>query len=380
MLAAQLVNDFLDYVILDNSVRNILWFAGILLAGLLLKRFISTFVSKAAFRFFTKTSDRVQVLELIKLLRKPVELLIILVFIYFAFQQLHYPESWNLRPIDQIGLRSFVKFSFYIFFIGAVTWVIIGILEFFELLLIHRMERKQLDYNKQLIPFLKDLTKLVVVIFAFLFILGALFKVNVGGLVTGLGLGGLALAFAGKETVENLIASFTIFIDQPFKVGDLVQLGGIIGHVEKIGFRSTRIRTLEKSFLTLPNKQMIDQALDNLSMRALRRARFDVGVTYDTPVKVIKEIVNDITSFLEGHEMVFEDKTVRFTDFGASSLNIMVLYFVKTTEWAEFLKIKEEVNYKIMEIVQERGSSFAFPSTTVYFSKDKEPEINTPTK
>src|SRR6185369_10292037 len=124
----------------------------------------------------------------------------------------------------------------------------------------------------QLVPFLREAIKIIIGVFSFFFILGAVFHINIASLIAGLGIGGLAFALAAKETLENLLGSFTIFLDKPFVVGDVVKVGSAEGTIENIGFRSTRIRTLEKTLLTVPNKKMVDAELDNLTERVVRRA------------------------------------------------------------------------------------------------------------
>jgi MscS family membrane protein len=189
-------------------------------------------------------------------------------------------------------------------------------------------------------------------------------------MVAGLGIGGLAIALAAQDTLENVIASFIIFMDKPFKQGDYISVSGAKGVVERIGFRSTRIRTLEKSYLTIPNKMLISDVLDNLSLRTFRRSKFYIGLVYSTTQDQIKSIVSEIQKYLDDHEMTNEDGLVRFEEFGDSSLNIMVLLYVDTQQYAEFLEVLEDVNFQIMEIVKRNGSDFAFPSTTVYLQKE----------
>ncbi|MFO7997986.1 MAG: mechanosensitive ion channel family protein [Bacteroidales bacterium] len=200
--------------------------------------------------------------------------------------------------------------------------------------------------------------------------LGWVFGINVGTLVAGVGLGGLAVALAAKESLENLFGSLTIFLDKPFVVGDLVKVSGITGVVEKVGFRSTRMRTLDKSYVTLPNKKMIDSELDNLSLRTFRRANFVVGLTYSTRIEQMKAVVADIQAMIDNHPNTNQEGLVRFKEFGNSSLDIMVVYFVDTMDWATYLDVKQEINYGIMEIVKKHGADFAFPSRSVYFEKD----------
>jgi MscS family membrane protein len=201
--------------------------------------------------------------------------------------------------------------------------------------------------------------------------MGSIFNVNIAALATGLGIGGIALAMASKESLENLLGSFTIFFDQPFTVGDVVTVGSVTGTVEKVGFRSTRIRTFDKSLVTVPNKKMIDAELDNLGLRPVRRVKFNIGLTYETSAEQIKEIVKEIQEMVNLHEKTNQDGKVRFQEFGSSSLDIMVMYFVNSPRWEDLINVKEDVNYKIMEIVKKHKSDFAFPSSTIYLQKNK---------
>ena len=174
---------------------------------------------------------------------------------------------------------------------------------------------------------------------------------------------------ASKESLENLLGSFTIFLDRPFTVGDIVSIGTITGVVEKVGFRSTRLRTFDKSLVTVPNKKMVDAELDNLGLRPVRRAKFNLGLTYDTSQNQIKKIVEEIQNMIDEHPMTNQDGRVRFMEFGGSSLDIMVIFYVDSADWDDFINTKEDINYKIMEIVEKHNSSFAFPSRSIYIEK-----------
>jgi len=200
--------------------------------------------------------------------------------------------------------------------------------------------------------------------------MGNVFEVNITALATGLGIGGIALAMASKESLENLLGSFTIFFDRPFTVGDTVTVGSVTGKVEKVGFRSTRIRTYDKSIVTVPNKKMIDAELDNLGMRPVRRVKFNLGLTYDTTIEQIKAIVSDIQEMINNHAKTDQEGKVRFQEFGSSSLDILVIYYVNSPKWDDLIDVREDINYKIMEIVKKHNSDFAFPSTTVYLQQN----------
>ena len=175
---------------------------------------------------------------------------------------------------------------------------------------------------------------------------------------------------ASKESLENLLGSFTIFLDKPFTVGDTVTAGSVTGKVEKVGFRSTQLRTFDKSLVTVPNKKMVDVELDNLGMRPVRRVKFDIGLNYETTAEQIKKIVSDIQTMVDAHPRTNDKGKVRFQEFGSSSLDVLVIYFVDSPSWDNLIDVREDINYKIMEIIKKHNSDFAFPSTTVYLQKN----------
>jgi MscS family membrane protein len=195
------------------------------------------------------------------------------------------------------------------------------------------------------------------------------FHVNITALVASLGIGGLAVALAAQDTLANLLGSFVIYLDKPFKAGDLIETNDIRGTIEHVGFRSTRIRTMEKSLLTVPNKKLIDNALNNITLSAARRVRFNIGLTYATKSNQIVAIMEDIKKIILEHPLVSDDCTVKFDAFDSSSLNILVVYFVMSNEYDTMIDVKEQLNLKIMHIVEAHGCQFAFPSQTIYLNK-----------
>ena len=200
-------------------------------------------------------------------------------------------------------------------------------------------------------------------------VLSNVFNVNITALATGLGIGGIAIAMASKESLENLLVHLQFSLINPFTVGDIVNVGNITGLVEKVGFRSTRIRTFDKSLVSVPNKKMVDAELDNLGKRNVRRVKFYLGLTYDTQIDQIKKIVSEIEILIKNHKLTTENCMVKFQEFGASSLDILIVYFVNSPDWEDLTNVKQEINFEIMNIVKSNNSDFAFPSTTVYLEK-----------
>ena len=358
---------FFNMEILGNTIQDYSWFFGAVLLGFIFKRLISKYLSHLLFKLIGKKGGEVGVEKFNALLNKPIGFFVMLSVIYLGSTHILYPDIWNL---DSSKLKILVSKGFLLIYIYSIFRILIKLIDYVGLILLKRAEKTASKMDDQLIPFVLEIIKFVVYILAFFIILGSVLGVNIIALTTGLGIGGLALAMASKESLENLLGSFTIFLDQPFTVGDIVTVGIVTGVVEKVGFRSTRIRTFDKSLVTVPNKKMIDAELDNLGLRPVRRVKFNIGLTYETSTNQIKAIVSDIQEMINLHAKTNQEGKVRFQEFGASSLDIMVMYFVDSPKWEDLINVKEDVNYNIMEIVKKHNSDFAFPSTTVYLQKN----------
>ena len=361
--------EFLQIEFLSNTLLDYSWFIGAILVGLLFKKLISKYLSHLLFKIVGKKGAEVGVDKFDALLTKPIGFFIMLSIIYLGSSHINYPEVWNLDSENEVGLKMLINKGFSLIYVYSIFWIFLKVIDFIGLILNKRAEATENKMDDQLIPFIIEIIKILTYAFALIIVMGNIFEVNITALATGLGIGGLALAMASKESLENLLGSFTIFFDQPFTVGDIVTVGTVTGVVEKVGFRSTRIRTFDKSLVTVPNKKMIDAELDNLGLRPVRRVKFNIGLTYETAPEQIKAIVTDIQEMINKHAKTNQDGRVRFQEFGSSSLDIMVMYFVDSPKWEDLIDVKEDVNYKIMEIVKKHNSDFAFPSTTVYLQK-----------
>ena len=252
-----MINDqaLLDYTILENPVKNMLLFAAILLVGLLLKHYGAVVISKQSFRFFRRFSKNKFSEFFVEQLSTPIERLLFLIIIYTSFSQLKFPESWELAHHNEYGVRWAIRALFGIAWVIVLCQLFLRGTTFFTYVL---QNREEAPVSVELSNFLKELIKVVlVVLFAFA-ALRFVFNINITALVASLGIGGLAIALAAQDTLANLIASFIIYIDKPFKANDLVDFEGITGRIEHVGFRTTRVRTLDRSLLTVPNKKLID--------------------------------------------------------------------------------------------------------------------------
>jgi MscS family membrane protein len=360
--------EILNRTYLSNTVEDYLWFSLWMALAILFNRVISRYLSDLLFKIFDKYTEEVDKKQLFNLLYRPLTLLVLLIIFFFATSHIEFPDELDASAMG-FSLKSLAQRTYLLLLYISMVWISMKLVDFIGLILMKKAEKTESKQDDQIVAFSTEFIKIIVAIFGLFIILSGVFRLEIGTLVAGLGIGGLALALAAKESLENLLASFTIFLDKPFVLGDLVQVGSVIGVVEKVGFRSTRIRTLERSFLTIPNKKMVDTELDNLSLRTFRRVRFSVGLTYQTESEQIILIVKEIQEFIDQHPNTNQEGKVRFTEFGSSSLDLMVQYFVDTMDWDVFLNVKQEINFKIIEIVKKHGSSFAYPSTTVFLNQ-----------
>ena len=220
--------------------------------------------------------------------------------------------------------------------------------------------------DDQLIPVAIRISKLFAALVGLIFVLQNI-GVNVSALIASLGVGGIAVALAAKDTLANVFGSVTIFTDRPFQVGDAISINGNVGSVEEVGLRSTRIRTGANSLLTVPNAAVVNATIDNLGAREFRRVRATLGLTYGTPTETIEAFMKGVEKILESTEEVRKDNyVVHFVEFGPSSLDILVQYHLQVDGWSHELQVRTAINLEIIRLTEQLGVDFAFPSQSLY--------------
>jgi len=347
-----------NWYFLENSANDLLLFGFIVLLGLLLRRFFSNTFSKIILRFFPH--EFLSIPEGIQLLRKPFELFVFLIFLYLASQQIHIPTAWHWVSIENFGIRFLVSKGFETALILTITWIIIRLMKVGILVAQEKWQGVEQKSKQQFIPFLNDLSLVFIIAGSGFVLLGRIFEVDVVALITGLGLGGLALALAARETLENLFASFTIFLDLPFVVGDSIQVGQMTGDIEKIGFRSTKLRGLDGNLIVIPNRLLTSQSLENLSERDYRRAKFNLTCDLTTTNTQIEKTIEAISLAIKAHQHCKpKEPKVVFEGFGPYSLDVSVTFFVGTKEFSVYQQTKQEINLQILEILQQENIKLA---------------------
>ena len=234
-----------------------------------------------------------------------------------------------------------------------------------------KQEELENRLNKTLMTLLKKAAKVLILIIAGIAVLSET-GINVATLITGIGLGGLTIALAAQDTAQNLFGGLVILLDKPFQVDDWISTPDIEGVVEDITFRSTRVRTFPNALVVVPNSTLVSSPITNWSRMNKRRASFTVGLTYNTQAQ-LQHCIARITEMInQNPEVLADDTVVAFNSFQDSSLEISVLFYTRATSFSAFQKIKEQVNYGIMKIVEEEGASFAFPTQTVHLQREEQ--------
>ncbi|MFB9862275.1 mechanosensitive ion channel family protein [Rufibacter immobilis] len=244
------------------------------------------------------------------------------------------------------------------------------LIDVFGLYLQRRMIARRHQAGLSAVLFLRRGAKLAVVVFGVIAVLGTLgFDVTTG--IAALGVGGLALALGAQKTVENFVGSVTLIADQPIRVGDFCKVGDTVGTVETIGMRSTRIRTNDRTIVTIPNGDFSSQRIENYAHRDRIWFHPTFGVRCDTSPEQIRYLLVELRAILYAHPKIDPTSArVRFVGIGASSFNLEVFSYVLTSDFDEFLEIQEDLLLRMMDVINASGTSFAFPSQTLYLGRD----------
>lgn len=252
----------------------------------------------------------------------------------------------------------------------ALTWFVIRMVQLLADVMEERLRGAGRQSALSVVPLGRRALKAVVAMVALLLMLQT-FGMNVTGVIAGLGVGGLAVALAAQKSLENLFGGIMVITDQPVRVGDFCRFGDKTGTVEDVGLRSTRIRTLDRTVVTVPNAEFASIQIENFARRDRIRFYTKLGLRYETTPDQMRYVLAGIKRLLASHPMVDPDPArVRFIGFGNFSLDVEIFAFVNTTDFNEYLGVQEDLLLRLMELVNDSGSGFAFPSSTTYLGKD----------
>lgn len=362
------MNDFLEKVWLDNSVKTYLIVAGVILFVILLKRFISRYLAGLLFRLVHKIWKEVDKKSFTNLVVQPLGFFLLILVSIIALHKLNFPARLNVE-VYEYSVKEIIHAIGTIILIVSFIWLLLRIIDFIALILEIKANLTPDQSDNQLVVFFRDFFKVIISIVGGIMILSYVFDVNVGSLITGLSIIGAAIALALRESLENLIASFIIFFDKPFTTGDLVKVQQVTGTVEKIGLRSTRIRSENRTYVSVPNKQMVDSILDNLSLRTQRRGdlKLDIGLQTSS---------DKIESFIESLKKIFaqpgiEEYNILFNEITSSAFIIQSDYYTAPLTIKEFNAVKEGINLQAIKLMEQLEIEIAGASTDIHITSDR---------
>jgi MscS family membrane protein len=356
------MNEFLDQVWLDNTVRSYLIVVLIILFVLIVEKYIAHYVAGLIFHFVKSAWKDVDKKTFTSLVARPLGFFLVILVAVTTLSKLRFPVQLNVE-IYRVTAKELMQSVGSLVLIISFIKLLLRMIDFISIILHIRADRTHDTTDNQLVVFFKDFFKVVLSIIGLLMILKFSFGLKIGNLLTGLSLVGAAIALALRESLENLIASFIIFFDKPFSMGDTVKVHAFTGTVEKIGLRSTRIRTEQKTFITVPNKQMVDSIIDNLSLRTQRKGELRLEIDLSTPSATLDQLINGIRKITNRKEI--ENFNVLLNDITPSAFIILIEYFTGPVTSIEFNAVKEQVNFEILRWMEEMDVELAGSSTDV---------------
>ena len=368
--------NFLDQVYFNNTLRSYLIVGGTILLALLLKRYLSRYLVSLFFRIVKRVWKTVSKESFVNLVVGPFEWFLVILIAVFAIDKLTFPDKLLYTLYGHTTADIIARAGTGII-IASFILLVLRLTDFIAFVLEEKANQTPDARDNQLVVFLRDFLKVIIGIIGILLIIKACFNQPLGNLLTGLSIVGAALALGAKESLENLIASFIIFFDKPFFIGDTVKVNNIIGRVEKIGLRSTRILTGDKTIVTMPNKQMVDSIVDNWSMRTQRRAEIILELSVKTPATKAENIIAETKKILAEKEPRLFSYSVFLKDISKNGMTIMAEYFTDAIALSEFDTLKQTINLQIKKLLEDNTAEF-FGEPAVMVSNNNDPKQNQP--
>ena len=345
--------EFLNTTYYGNTVQQWLISLGIILFVVLLGKVLYWIFSKTVKAFTRKTKTKLDDI-IVDLIEEPIVFMLMAAGIWFAFTLLTLPEAFS----------SAINNSLNILIAILIGWLLVRLFDaLYEGILQPWSEKTENDLDDQLMPILRKGVRLIIWLMAIIIGLNNA-GYNVGALLAGLGIGGLAFALAAKDTVSNIFGGFTIFADQPFRINDRVQIDGYDGTIIEIGVRSTRLKTLAGRIVTIPNSTFTDAPVENVSREPSRKITLDLGLTYDTSADNMERAMQILKDINQNNTHTEEKTIISFNGFGDFAMNIMFIYYIKSGE--SNADTQTEINLDILRQFNSKGLEFAFPTQTLY--------------
>ena len=343
--------DFLDKIYFDNSLRAYLLVVGTILVAWLLKKYVSRYVAALLYKLVHRIWKALDKKSFFDLVVEPLQWFLLILITIFSIDKLNFP-SIAQYTIYRINTQLLLEKASIAILIISFTWLLLRLVDFISLVLEQKASLTEDKSDDQLIVFFRDFLKVILGIIGVLFLLKFCFNQDIGNLLTGLSIVGAALALAARESLENIIASFIIFFDKPFITGDTLKVQQVTGTVERIGLRSTRIRTGDKTLVSVPNKQMVDSIVDNWTMRTERRAELKLEISPRTSAADTRKIIEAIKILIESRSPIITASSVYLKELNKAGFLIITEFFTNAIPHHEFESLKEEINLSIKEFLE----------------------------
>ncbi|MBL1281550.1 MAG: mechanosensitive ion channel family protein [Fluviicola sp.] len=348
------MNDFLSKKFYGNTIQDWAISFGIIIGAIIIAKIVYWVIGKFVKKITKKTKTSLDDI-LVDQLEEPIVYGLGLIGFYWGIHRLEFGESMD----------SFFSHLFIVLLVLNITWLFARVIDsLIQEYVVPMVEKSDSDLDDQLLPIIRKAIK------SGIWILGIVVGLNnagfdVAALIAGLGIGGLAMAFAAQDTIKNIFGGIMVFLDKPFKMKDRIKVNGWDGEVEEIGVRSTRLRTLEGRLVTIPNGQFSDNAVENVTMEPNRKVKISLGLTYETSPDKMELAMKILKEIAETNESV-ENKNIliSFNSWGDFSMGILYIYFIKKE--ADIFTTQSEMNMEILKRFNEEGLEFAYPTSVVY--------------
>lgn len=340
--------------------RDLIVFGVILLGFFILRKFVVNYIIKIIKRFAKKHNFH-GITMTIDSIYSPLLIILTITGVYLSIKSL---------PLLK-GVSDVLENVYMIIIAVLVGIAILKLIDaYYKFVLNNSTILNKKPVYRTLFPLITKGLKCFIILLVGVFVLSLLGFKEIKSVLTGVGIGGLAVAMAAQDLLKNVFGGFIILTDRSFNVGDFIKVESNEGIVEEVGIRSTKVRTLEQELVIVPNSKFVDGALLNYSRRGSRRVKQVVGATYSTTSEQLKNIISQIEKYLvESDDIINDSVIVKFQEFGASSIDILVMYKINTADYKKYLKLKETVNFEIMNIFEREKVEFAYPSVSVYMEK-----------
>jgi MscS family membrane protein len=352
----------------NQQTNMLILFSGILLTFVISTIFGWVFRAIIVGIFAKKTTNKLDD-QICDSLRRPITLLIFTIGIFLS----------SIRILHELDDDVFIVVlrCFLALIALSITWGIYRLVEVFTYYLERLSQRSDNNLDDLLVNLINKSIKFTILFIAILFIGQTILGLRITALVAGAGIAGLAIALAAKDTLANFFGSVMIMLDKPFTVGERITVDAVSGSVEKIGFRSTRIRSLTGHVYSIPNSKLADSVVENIAKRPYIKHMFDITLVYDTTPEQMRRAIEILHDILDNHEGFNEEfpPRVYFTDFKDWALNINVILWFQSTNYIEVQQWKNDINLEILKRFNAEGLDFAFPTSTNYLVGDSSREL-----